>query len=118
MLYGGTQHNPPARFLSEISGESVEETLSNMVYKFGIKNSTTFSSSSAKPEMTGWVDNLELSDDKEPRYVADFEVGDKIEHSLFGRGTIVDSDGENVAISFGSKGIKKLNASFAPIKKL
>ncbi len=111
MLYGTTQHNPPARFLSEISGESVQET------------STGFGSNvfiSSQGNLTGWASNLgqNKAHDDEPRYVADYEEGDIVEHQLFGRGTVVEIDGDNLAIYFAGKGTKKLNASFAPIKKL
>lgn len=110
MLYGSTQHNPPARFLSEISGESVEET------SIGF-SSNIFSSTAGN--LTGWAQNLQHTPPtNEPRYVADFEEGDAVEHQLFGRGTVVEVDGENLAIYFSGKGTKKLNANFAPIKKL
>jgi DNA helicase-2/ATP-dependent DNA helicase PcrA len=111
MLYGTTQHNPPARFLSEISGENVHEGSSS----FGLNNN---SFSSTNGNLTGWVDSLANKNDDEPRYVADFEEGDTVEHSLFGRGTVVEIDGDNLAIYFKGKGTKKLNASFAPIKKI
>jgi DNA helicase-2/ATP-dependent DNA helicase PcrA len=111
MLYGNTQHNPPARFLSEISGESVQET--SLGFGSGIGSLTSMSGN-----LTGWASNLEQKNDNEPRYVSDFEEGDTVEHSLFGRGTIVEVEGDNIAIYFKGSGTKKLNASFAPIKKL
>ena len=111
MLYGTTQHNPPARFLSEISGENVQEASS--IFGSGYNGFT-----SSQPNLTGWVDNLPKSDQEEPRYVSDYEEGDAVEHSLFGKGTVVEIDGDNLAIYFKGKGTKKLNASFAPIKKL
>ncbi len=119
MLYGGMQHNPPARFLSEISAENVQETTSgyspnsSMASSFG-QPKTNYESSQ---NLSGWVQNLD-NNSKELSYVPDFEVGDAVEHQLFGRGTIVEVEGENVAIHFAHKGTKKLNASFAPIKKL
>lgn len=111
MLYGTTQHNPPARFMSEISSESVQETSTG----FG---SNIFTSSQGN--LTGWASNLNQtkSIDEEPRYVSDYEEGDAVEHQLFGRGTVVEIDGDNLAIYFAGKGTKKLNASFAPIRKL
>lgn len=111
MLYGTTQHNPPARFLSEISGESIREGSNS----FGSSYSGGFKS---QENLTGWVDNLSKKENEEPRYVSDFEQGDIVEHSLFGKGTVVETDGDNLAIYFKGKGTKKLNASFAPIKKL
>jgi DNA helicase-2/ATP-dependent DNA helicase PcrA len=111
MIYGTTQHNPPARFMSEISAESVQET--GMGFGSNIL-------SSSQGNLTGWASNLEnrKSDVDEPRYVAEFETGDTVEHQLFGRGTVVEIDGDNLAIYFAGKGTKKLNASFAPIKKI
>ena len=53
-------------------------------------------------------------------YEPDFEasVGTKVRHQLFGVGTVVAVDGEMVSIAFACKGVKKLNASFAPIEVL
>jgi DNA helicase-2/ATP-dependent DNA helicase PcrA len=111
MLYGTTQHNPPARFLSEISSELVQES------------STGYSSSNnsfySQQDLTGWASNISSSSDSQENvYVTDYEEGDSVEHPLFGFGTIVEIEGDNLAIYFKGKGTKKLNASFAPIKKL
>jgi DNA helicase-2/ATP-dependent DNA helicase PcrA len=116
MLYGGTQHNPPARFLSEISGESVQETSGGFLSSTRqIERTQNYQSSQ---DLRGWAEQRDNSKSDEPRYVADYEIGDAVEHSLFGRGTIVDVDNDNLAIHFKGKGTKKLNASFAPITKL
>jgi DNA helicase-2/ATP-dependent DNA helicase PcrA len=111
MLYGTTQHNPPARFMSEISGESVQET--SLGFGSGIGSLV-----SSSGNLTGWVENLQNEQPNEPRYVADYSEGDSVEHPLFGKGTVVEIEGENLAIYFKGKGTKKLNASFAPIKKV
>jgi DNA helicase-2/ATP-dependent DNA helicase PcrA len=111
MIYGTTQHNAPARFLSEISGESVQEM------SFGTRAAGFMQSSSGPLE--GWASNLNSQSDlSEPRYVADYDEGDRIEHPLFGVGTVVEVDGDNLAIHFSGRGVKKLNSSFAPIKKI
>jgi DNA helicase-2/ATP-dependent DNA helicase PcrA len=103
MLYGGVQHNPPSRFLSEIDGNLVEQD-SAMSFGggFGLEETP------AEPHV--------LSD--EPRYVPDLEEGDTVRHQLFGVGTIVEIDGDNAVIYFKGKGSKKLNIAFAPIEKL
>jgi hypothetical protein len=54
----------------------------------------------------------------EPRYVPDLSEGDVVRHQLFGDGTIVELQGETASIYFKGKGLKKLNISFAPLKKL
>lgn len=90
MLYGGLQHNPPSRFLSEIDGD------------FQTENNFT----------------QETAPTDEPRYIPDLNEGDEVRHKIFGKGTVVESDGENVAIYFKGQGVKKLNLSFAPIEKV
>lgn len=117
MLYGGSQHNPPSRFLSEISAESVQE---NQYTYASSRPSSQFGSAKSQPELTNWADNMagKSQDSDEPRYVESFEIGDGVEHSLFGVGTIVEMEGDTVAVYFQGKGTKKLNASIAPLKKL
>lgn len=90
MIYGGVVHNPPSRFLSEIDGD------------FQTENN---------------FEQLEYPTD-EPRYVPDIAEGDEVRHKVFGKGTVIESDGDQVAIYFKGQGVKKLSLSFAPIEKL
>lgn len=111
MLYGGMQHNPPSRFLSEIDAACVEETSTGMsfgAYQGGGYDDRQYVAP-APPQIV---------QSNEPRYVPDFEVGDGVKHQLFGQGTIVELDGETATIYFQGKGAKKLNISFAPLEKL
>lgn len=92
MLHGLSQHNPPSRFLSDIDGEAGQASEPN----FQPMNTT-----------------------KTPEYVPDVQlpdVGAKVRHQLFGIGTIVAVDGEVLSIAFNGKGVKKLNAVFAPLE--
>jgi DNA helicase-2/ATP-dependent DNA helicase PcrA len=114
MLYGGMQHNTPSRFLSEIDAAYVQETATAM----------SFASQSFQGERR-YDDRQYVApappkpvDDGEPRYVPDFEIGDGVQHQLFGKGTIVEMDGETATIYFQGKGPKKLNVAFAPLEKL
>jgi DNA helicase-2/ATP-dependent DNA helicase PcrA len=99
LLYGGVQHNPPSRFLSEIDGEV---------------------SSSNQYEAIGSYTPLGQTQeqDNEPRYIPDLNEGDSVSHKVFGIGTVVELDGDNVVIYFKGKGSKKLDLSFAPIEKI
>jgi DNA helicase-2/ATP-dependent DNA helicase PcrA len=110
MLYGGMQHNPPSRFLSEIDAEFVQETndgFNSGSLQFGMYDDRQYQAPTApKP----------ASD--EPRYVPDLSEGDGVRHELFGEGTIVEMDGDNATIYFKGKGAKKLNIAFAPLEKL
>ncbi len=92
-LYGGLQYNPPSRFLSEIDIEPTAATPSG----FGAVRS---------------------SEPDEPRYVIELEEGDQVKHQVFGLGTVVEVDGDNVAVYFKTKGTRRLNTAFAPLEKL
>jgi len=105
MLYGGVQHNPPSRFLSEVDGQVQQDTGSSFSFGF-----TSGQSEYAQPF------GQPISD--EPRYVPELSEGDNVRHQVFGVGTIVELDGDTASIFFKGKGLKKLNISFAPLEKL
>ncbi len=107
MLYGGVQHNPPSRFLSEIDGA------------FQPEPSGFAGTYSASDSLAGspW-DAVKKPDNNEPRYVPDLNEGDGVKHQLFGVGTVLEIDGDNAVIYFKGKGTKKLNVAFAPLEKL
>lgn len=106
MLYGGVQHNPPSRFLSEIDGQFQAESSG-----FG----------GSWQQGASFQDNT-LShapiDDGEPRYIPELNEGDQVKHQVFGVGTVMEVEGENVAVYFKGRGAKKLNISFAPLEKI
>jgi DNA helicase-2/ATP-dependent DNA helicase PcrA len=94
ILYGGVQQNPPSRFLSDI-GTDFEKYDQKMAYESISK----------------------INQPSQPRYVLELEEGDKVKHQLFGMGTVLEIDGDNVAVNFKGKGTKKLNTAFAPLEK-
>lgn len=98
LLYGGVNHNPPSRFLGEIDSN----------FDSGLKISNNF-------ELLGAPQNI-IKD--EPRYVPDLNEGDTVKHQVFGSGTIMEIDGDNVVVYFKGKGSKKLNIGFAPLEKI
>lgn len=93
MLYGGVQHNPPSRFLSEVDGK--------------------LDSGFTENEPQELVKGLD-----EPRYVPELNEGDSVRHKVFGIGTVLEIEGDNANIYFKGKGTKKLNIAFAPLEKL
>jgi DNA helicase-2/ATP-dependent DNA helicase PcrA len=95
LLYGGVQHNPPSRFLSEIDAESSATTSFDDDRNLG---------------------QVEMS--SEPRYVPELNEGDGVRHQIFGVGTVMEIEGDNAVIYFKGKGTRKLNISFAPLEKL
>jgi DNA helicase-2/ATP-dependent DNA helicase PcrA len=98
LLYGGLQHNPPSRFLSEIEGAT--ET-----------GGAGFGSPPPAAPQPAVLPN-------EPRYVPDLNEGDGVRHQVFGHGTVVEVEGDNVVVFFKGKGTRKLNTAFAPLEKL
>jgi DNA helicase-2/ATP-dependent DNA helicase PcrA len=94
-LYGGVQYNPPSRFLTEIDATV---------------GSDTFSSAAMLPDTNPAP--------TEPRYVVELFEGDLVRHQIFGEGRVVEVEGDNVAVAFKTKGVKRLNTSFAPLEKL
>lgn len=98
MLYGGLQHNPPSRFLSEIDKS------------FEIGGAMSFEAPQ-RPIQS-------VQESSEPRYALELEEGDGVKHQLFGNGTVMEIDGDTAAIYFKGKGVKKLSLSIAPLEKL
>lgn len=92
LSFGARQYNPPSRFIDDMEIASVA------------------------PEEV-----MAPSFPEEPRVVLDdedqFSSGDRVRHQLFGVGTIISVDGQMLKISFGSRGVKTLNAAFAPLQK-
>ncbi|MCA9348194.1 UvrD-helicase domain-containing protein [Candidatus Saccharibacteria bacterium] len=115
MLYGGTQHNPPSRFLSEIDGQVANAPELFGSNSFGNKFQNSFSKSIPKDPMPPRPD---LGKSEEPRVVLDLEPGDVVKHQLFGAGTILEMDGDMAAIHFKGKGVKKLDTAIAPLEKI
>jgi DNA helicase-2/ATP-dependent DNA helicase PcrA len=107
LLYGGVQHNPPSRFLSEIDGEF--QSASSF-------EGAEISFSTGHDLMPGREDISAPSD--EPRYIPDLSEGDVVRHQVFGQGTVMEMDGDTAAVYFKGKGLRKLNISFAPLEKL
>jgi len=93
-LYGSRQYNPPSRFLSDIGSDLVQEGASAI-------------------ETTVTQDSLD-----EPRYVLELNQGDGVRHQLFGLGTVVEVEGDDITVYFKGKGTKRLNLAFAPLKKV
>lgn len=90
-LYGGFQHNPPSRFIADFEGQVA----------------------GAEPQMDISYEGID-----EPRYVVELNEGDNIKHQLFGKGTVLELDGETATIYFKGRGSKKINIAFAPIERL
>ncbi|HTB49009.1 MAG TPA: UvrD-helicase domain-containing protein [Verrucomicrobiae bacterium] len=105
LLYGGLQHNPPSRFLSEIDGNFQADT-----------GSQGYSPQTSSDSL--FVGGQPVAAPDEPRYVPDLTEGDSVRHQIFGMGTVMEIDGDTAVVYFKGKGTRKLNVSFAPLEKL
>ena len=108
LLYGGVQHNPPSRFLSEIDAE-FQAVAGAASYGSGYDT---------QPSFENVNDFVAKSSDNELRYVPELNEGDGVRHKLFGMGTVLEIEGDTATIYFKGKGTRKLNISFAPLEKL
>lgn len=106
MLYGGVQHNPPSRFLSEIDGEV--QLSSDPGVSFGLSRQANDDGFDISPAISP----------AEQRYVPELDEGDGVRHQVFGEGTIVELHGDTATVYFKGKGPKNLNIMFAPLEKL
>ncbi len=96
MIYGSTQHNPASRFLSEIDDSAAQSTF----------DSPAFGMPQQSQDITYDPPDIQVA------------IGSKVRHQLFGVGTVVGVEGEMISIAFSGKGVKKLNATFAPLEML
>ncbi len=110
LLYGGMQHNPPSRFLSDIDGEF--QATGNFAETFNFQ--PTFAND-GKPMAN--QQNL-ASASSEVRYIPELGEGDGVRHQIFGLGSVLAIDGDTATIHFKDKGTRTLNISFAPLEKL
>jgi DNA helicase-2/ATP-dependent DNA helicase PcrA len=127
-LFGGTQYNPPSRFLDEIPANLVE----SIEVKRASRGGRTYGSG-------GWTPGGDRMNASRERMVdaairaasgpgrqtgADdlgLKTGDDVVHAKWGEGVIIQIEGSGdkaeVVIRFPSVGEKRLLLSWAPIKK-
>ena len=100
LLYGGVQHNMPSRFLSEIDSQYTAVGASERFAQ------PIQSISSPQPQVSQGMQKRDIS----------VSIGDHVKHKVFGRGEVVDIEGDVATIRFNGRGVKKLNTSFAPLE--
>jgi len=107
MLYGSILHNPPSRFLSEIDA------------KFQVESIALGGNSwQSMPDEPVYDSIDQLPDYDELQITIELVEGDSVAHGVFGTGTVMEINGENITVHFKGKGAKKLNTAFAPLKKI
>jgi DNA helicase-2/ATP-dependent DNA helicase PcrA len=118
LLYGGEQHNPPSRFLAESGAELQVDMSSRFQGLSDMKNSYDDFDQSPEYDEPSYDVGGDISLANELHYVPELNEGDAVRHKIFGQGTVVEIDGNNVTVFFKGKGAKKLDVGFAPLEKL
>ena len=124
MMYGRMQNNPPSRFLEEIDQDdlnienSVPITLTSANFQTEI---APFANSDERARAQVYTPKVKPAGAVGAEKKG-WNVGDQVEHKSWGRGVVtkVNGKGEDMEldIAFSGKGIKRLLAAFAPIKKV
>lgn len=94
-LYGGTSYNLPSRFIDELPKHLTEE----LHYTSGFAPASLPANNKTQPKLQ-------------------LQTGDKIEHTHFGKGVVIEINQDDILASFHKLGIKRLSANLAPIKKI
>lgn len=124
MMYGRMQNNPPSRFLEEINQDdldienSVPITFSNDNYQ---TQTAPFANADERARAQVYTPKVKPAGAVGAEKKG-WNVGDQVEHKSWGKGVVtkVNGKGEDMEldIAFSGKGIKRLLAAFAPIKKV
>jgi DNA helicase-2/ATP-dependent DNA helicase PcrA len=136
-LYGGTQYNPPSRFLDEIPSELIEVIEQRRASRGGRTYATSGGGGGGGgggygSRGAGVAANRERIVERAMRpstgpakhgaEALGLNVGDDVVHATFGEGVIIHLEGSGekaeVVIRFPQVGEKRLLLSWAPLKKL
>lgn len=132
LLYGRIQRNQPSRFVEEINPDLLKfendqpaERLGGQKLPFGgeAATATTYREQKQRRQYRSAgkrvkpVTNMGTGADQ-----VSWKTGDKVTHKKWGEGTVVKVSGsgndKELDIAFPQQGVKRLLASFAPIKKV
>lgn len=126
MMYGRMQNNPPSRFLDEIDQKDLDVENPNAGNSFITGNSfkaqtAPFARKDERARAQVYTTAKKASGAVGAEKKG-WNVGDQVEHKAWGRGVVtkVNGEGEDMEldIAFANKGVKRLLAAFAPIKKI
>lgn len=120
MLFGSTNRNLISRFAKEISPEYYER-IDSTVKTYDADEKDIIVQSVSKYSLQSELANRRVEQNKK-HTPADFNVGERVKHNVFGEGTVVSvkkiSNDAMLEIAFDSVGTKKLMANFAKITKI
>ncbi len=127
-LFGGTQYNPPSRFMGEIPAELIEESAASRTRQSRSEGSR---GRSGGWEATSWsprgreraVDRAMRPAPPSPSHAHElgFKAGDDVRHNVWGEGIVLMVEGSGdkaeAVVNFATVGEKRLLLSWAPLEK-
>lgn len=124
-LYGRTDYTRESQFLRELDQSLVEGDAVYVRKKkdSGLGVSTGSIDGFASKSSPRPYDALKYAKAATKAAVAsssgdDINTGDRVKHSKFGEGLVIEQDAKTMSVMFDSVGLKKLAKGFAPIKKI
>ena len=125
-LYGRIQRNPASEFVTEISDDLLQQDspavrsnapFTRLKQGHSTRLATTTTYAAKQTHSTKQVANQGTGAEK-----GNWQAGDKVMHKKWGQGTVVAVNGTGtdmeLDIAFPNEGVRRLLASFAPIKKV
>ncbi|WP_283573849.1 DNA helicase PcrA [Limosilactobacillus ingluviei] len=126
VLYGRIQRNPASEFVTEISDDLLQQDspavrsnapFTRLKQGHSTRLATTTTYAAKQTHSTKQVANQGTGAEK-----GNWQAGDKVMHKKWGQGTVVAVNGTGtdmeLDIAFSNEGVRRLLASFAPIKKV
>ncbi len=110
MIYGNWISAVPSRFVDELPEEHIESSSEQGTYNPG--RSQHWDSSGVAPEVRSRPQGLSYSNRDRPLPKDAYARGVRVHHEKFGKGTVVNVDGNKLDISFDRGGVKRVMDSF------
>lgn len=120
MLFGSTNRNIVSRFVKEIPAEYIDK-IDSTVKTCRESDEGIIQNTSKSYTLQSQLANMKIEQSKRS-YTAEFEVGERVKHNIFGEGTVLSvkkmSNDAMLEIAFEKVGTKKVMANFAKIQKV
>ena len=121
-MWGEGKSNPPSRFLDDLPEEHIERRSDDMLSAFAWASGNVeqrMRGGKLEPFRQGGMDadvEIEFNQDVDFGPEGDPDVGTRVEHPVFGKGTIMTKRGDIVDIRFDGGQKKTFALSIAPLK--
>ena len=118
--YNRYEYNIMSRFVKELAGKKEEggriSTFSASAFSEAVEKQNNARNGIEKEKNSYTGSTFSMTHDNTTNIT--FKLNDKIEHIKFGQGMIIKLEGNIADVAFVNVGIKKLNLSMAPVKKI